>query len=129
MKPIAINPMGGNSNTSPLSPGLIAGPYLFISGQIGVDPASGALAEGGVEAQTEQILTNMAELLAVAGLAMSDVVKTTVFLTRVDDFAAMNGVYRTHFSEPFPTRSTVVVVALARPELVVEIEAIAQVQQ
>jgi 2-iminobutanoate/2-iminopropanoate deaminase len=129
MKRVAINPTAGHPNTSPLSPGLVAGPFLFISGQIGVDLASGALAEGGVEGQTEQVLKNMAEVLAAAGLTMGDVVKTTVFLTRVEDLAAMNVVYRGRFSEPFPTRSTVVVAALARPGLVVEIEAIAQLEK
>lgn len=129
MNRVAINPTAGNSNTSPLSPGLVAGPFLFISGQVGVDPATGALAEGGVEGQTEQVLKNMAEVLSAGGLAMGDVVKTTVFLTKVEDFAAMNAVYRRHFPEPFPTRSTVVVAGLARSGLVVEIEGIAQVQK
>ena len=125
MKRVAINPTAAQSSTSPLSPGLVAGSFLFISGQIGIDLASGAVAEGGVEAQTEQVLKNMAEVLAAGGLAMDDVVKTTVFLTRAEDFAAMNTVYRRHFSEPFPTRSTVVVAALARRGLVVEIEGVA----
>jgi 2-iminobutanoate/2-iminopropanoate deaminase len=120
-----IKPAAAMSNTSPLSPGLVAGPFLFISGQIGVVPASGNVAEGGVEAQTEQVLKNLADVLAAGELGMDDVVKTTVFLTRAEDFTAMNTIYRRHFEEPFPTRSTVVVSALARPGLVVEVEAIA----
>jgi len=122
MKRVAINPSGAGSNTSPLSPGVAAGPFLFISGQIGV-------AGGGVETQTEQVLENLAAVLAAGELGMDHVVKTTVFLTRAEDFAAMNTVYRRHFSEPFPTRSTVVVAALARPGLVVEIDAIALQQK
>ncbi len=122
MKRVAITPAAAASNTSPLSPGLAEGPFMFVSGQIG---AAGA----GIEAQTEQVLENLAAVLAAGGLGMDDVVKTTVFLTRAEDFAAMNTVYRRHFSEPFPTRSTVVVAALARPGLVVEIEAIALQQK
>jgi 2-iminobutanoate/2-iminopropanoate deaminase len=122
MKRVAINPASAAMNTSPLSPGLAAGPFLFVSGQIGV-------AGVGVEVQTEQVLENLAAVLAAGGLGMDDVVKTTVFLTKAEDFAAMNTVYRRHFSEPFPTRSTVVVAALARPGLVVEIEAIALQQK
>jgi 2-iminobutanoate/2-iminopropanoate deaminase len=118
MKRVAVNPAGAGGSTSPLSPGVAAGPFLFVSGQIGV-------AGGGVEAQTEQVLENLAAVLEAGGLGMDDVVKTTVFLTSAEDFASMNTVYRRHFSEPFPTRSTVVVAALARPGLVVEIEAIA----
>jgi 2-iminobutanoate/2-iminopropanoate deaminase len=123
-----INPPSATSNTSPLSPAVAAGPFLFTSGQIGVDPASGKVAEG-LEAQTEQVLKNLADVLTAGGLGMDDVVKTTVFLTTAEDFAAMNTIYRSHFSEPFPTRSTVVVAALARPGLVVEIEAIALLQK
>ena len=122
MKRVAINPAGAGGNTSPLSPGVAAGPFLFVSGQIGV-------AGGNVETQTEQVLENLAAVLKAGGLGMDDVIKTTVFLTSAEDFAPMNTVYRRHFSEPFPTRSTVVVAALARPGLVVEIEAIALQQK
>lgn len=114
-----------SNNAIPLSPGMVAGPFVFTSGQIGVDPATGRVAEGGIEAQTKQVLKNVADVLNAAGLGMEHVVKTTVFLTRAEDFASMNSIYRDHFSEPFPTRSTIVVAALVRPELVVEIEAVA----
>ena len=125
-----VNPSSSSSGSSiPLSPGLTAGPFVFTSGQIGVDPATGRLAEGGIEGQTTQVLKNIAAVLNAAGLGMDDVVKTTVFLTRAEDFGAMNSIYRAHFSEPFPTRSTIVVAALVRPELVVEIEAIALAKQ
>lgn len=123
-KSVLRNPAAPPS-TLPFSPGLIAGPFVFISGQVGVDPATGRLAGPDVQAQTRQTLENVRTLLAQAGLTLADVVKTTVFLTRIEDFAAMNAVYREFFSEPLPTRSTVGVAALARPELVVEIEAIA----
>jgi 2-iminobutanoate/2-iminopropanoate deaminase len=109
----------------PLSASREAGPFVFVSGQVGVDPASGAVSGPDVTTQTEQVLRNLARVLEGAGLDFSDVVKTTVFLTEAGDFARMNAVYSAHFSVPFPTRSTVAVSALARPELVVEVEAIA----
>jgi 2-iminobutanoate/2-iminopropanoate deaminase len=123
-KKVLANP-AAQASAVPLSPGLIAGPFVFISGQVGTDPATGRLAGEDVEAQTRQVLANIQTLLAQEGLDLTDVVKTTVFLTRIGDFQAMNGVYQSFFRTPLPTRSTIGVAALARPELVVEIEAIA----
>jgi 2-iminobutanoate/2-iminopropanoate deaminase len=110
--------------SAPLSPALAAGPFVFVSGQVGIDPASGKVAGPDVRSQTRQTLRNMEALLQAAGLTMGDVVKTTVFLTRVSDFSAMNEVYREFFAEPYPTRATVGI-ALSNPELLVEIEGIA----
>jgi 2-iminobutanoate/2-iminopropanoate deaminase len=109
----------------PYAQAVAAGPYVFMSGQIGLDPVSGQLVEGGVEAQTRQVLANIAAVLAAAGLAFADVVKTTIFLTNMADFAAINTVYGESFEGgPVPARSTVAAAALPRGALV-EIEVIA----
>ena len=97
---------------------------VFVSGQLPIDPATGAFPEGGVAEQTRQSLLNAQAILRAAGLELTDVVKTTVFLADMDDFAAMNAVYATFFSEPFPARSAVAVKTLPKGALV-EIECIA----
>ncbi len=108
----------------PYSPAIKAGDYVFVSGQVGhVDSQGNKL--GGVEAQTRQVLNNVKRVLEAAGSSMDDVVKTTVFLVKAEDFSKMNEVYKTFFTKDLPARSTVIVAALARPEMVVEIEAIA----
>jgi len=98
--------------------------WFFLSGQIPLDPATGELVEGGIEAQTERVLRNVAAILNANGMEFANVVKTTVFMTDLADFAAMNAVYSRGFSEPFPARSTVQVAALPRGAQV-EIEVIA----
>ena len=97
---------------------------VFLSGQLPIDPATGAFPEGGIQVQTRQSLRNVQAILAAAGLSLAHVVKTTVFLSDMDDFAAMNEVYATFFAEPFPARSAVAVKALPKGALV-EIECIA----
>jgi 2-iminobutanoate/2-iminopropanoate deaminase len=97
---------------------------VFTSGQLPVDPSTGEFAEGGIEAQTRQSLTNVQAVLEAAGLTMSNVVKTTVFLSDMNDFAVMNGVYAEFFSEPYPARSAVAVKTLPKGAMV-EIEAVA----
>lgn len=108
----------------PYSPGMKAGDYIFVSGQVGHVDGEGNKVEG-IEAQTRQVLEKMRSVLTAAGASLSDVVKTTVFLVRADDFAKMNEVYQTFFAKDYPSRSTVIVAALARPEIIVEIEGIA----
>ena len=108
----------------PYSPGMKAGDYIFVSGQVGHVDGEGNKVEG-IEAQTRQVLEKMKSVLAAAGASLSDVVKTTVFLVGADDFAKMNEVYKTFFDKDYPSRSTVIVAALARPEIIVEIECIA----
>jgi 2-iminobutanoate/2-iminopropanoate deaminase len=115
----------GVPSTRPYSPALVAGPFVFVSGQVAIDRTTGKVVGSGVDAQTTQVLDNLEALLREAGLGLDDVVKTTVFLTDIKDFAAMNEVYRSRFAQPLPTRSTVEVSALANLELKVEIEAIA----
>ena len=99
---------------------------MFLSGQLPIDPATGAFAGDTIEAQTKQSLENVKAILASAGCTMDDVVKTTVFLKDIGDFAAMNGVYATFFSEGnYPARSAVQVAALPKDALV-EIEVVAK---
>ena len=97
---------------------------VFVSGQLPIDPATGAFPEGGVKEQTRQCLTNASAILEAAGLSLAQVVKTTVFLADMGDFAAMNEVYAQFFQAPFPARSAVAVKTLPKGALV-EIECIA----
>jgi len=108
----------------PYSQAIEAGGMVFCSGQVGVDPATKQLADG-IEGQTEQALRNLSAVLEAAGLAMSDVVKTTLWLTHAGDFAAVNAVYARHFPEPAPARSTPIVAALPLRGARISIEAIA----
>ena len=109
----------------PYSQGIRAGSTVYLSGQLGLDPATGNLVEGGVEAQTERALRNVGAVLDAAGAGMGDIVKTTLFLANIDDFAAVNAVYATFMPDPPPARSTFAVGALPKGGLV-EIEAIAR---
>lgn len=108
----------------PYSPAIGIGRYVFVSGTLGADPASGELMSGGIEAQTRQSLTNLSRLLASAGTSMEWVVKTTVFMQDLGDFSAMNRIYGGFFPENPPARSTIQVAALPLGAAV-EIEAIA----
>ena len=97
---------------------------MFTSGQVGLDPASGKLVDGDVAAQTEQVFKNLSAVLRAAGLALADIVKTTVFLADMQDFKAMNEVYARHFSDQPPARSTVAAAGLPLGARV-EIDAVA----
>ncbi len=108
----------------PYSQAIVAGELVFCSGQIGFDPATGEMVAGGVREQAEQALRNLAAVLEAAGSDASHVVKTTVFLADMNDFAAMNEVYARHFKPDPPARSTVQAARLPRGALI-EIEAIA----
>jgi 2-iminobutanoate/2-iminopropanoate deaminase len=110
----------------PYSQAIRADGYLFCSGQLGLDPATGEFVAGDVEAQAEQALRNLVAVLEVAGLTFADVVKTTIFLADMADFATVNGVYGRFVTDPPPARSTVAVAALPRGGRV-EIEAIARI--
>ena len=98
--------------------------WVFCSGQIGLDPKSGALVAGGIEAETRRALENLREVLVQAGLGFHDIVKTSIFLADLGDFDVVNRIYGEHFSAPYPARSTVQAAALPR-QARVEIEAIA----
>lgn len=108
----------------PYSQAIWAGDFVFTAGQLGLDPATGKLVEGGIEAQTRQALTNLSAVLAAAGASLAQVVKTTVFLQDIGDFKAMNGVYAQFFAADPPARSAVQAAALPLGGLV-EIEAVA----
>jgi 2-iminobutanoate/2-iminopropanoate deaminase len=107
---------------------IAAGELVYTSGQIGFDPKTGEMVRGGIEEQTEQTLRNLAAVLETAGSDMSHVLKTTVFLADMNDFAAMNEVYRRHFKDSPPARSTVQVARLPR-DARIEIEAVALVKR
>ncbi len=110
----------------PYSQGIQTGSFLFTAGQLGMDPATGKLVEGGVEAQTRQALTNLSAVLEAGGTSLAHVIKTTVFLQDIQDFQAMNGVYAQFFTADPPARSAVEVAALPLGGLV-EIEAVAAI--
>ena len=110
----------------PYSQAIRADGYLFCSGQLGLDPATGDFVAGDVEAQAEQALRNLAAVLDVAGISFAEVVKTTIFLADMADFATVNGVYARFVTDPPPARSTVAVAALPKGGRV-EIEAIARI--
>ncbi len=109
----------------PYSQAIQIGDLLFVSGQVPIDPSTGAIVEGDIKAQAQQSLNNLKAILNAAGTNMGAVVKTTVFLADMNAFAAMNEVYAQFFQEPFPARSAVQVARLPK-DAKVEIEAIAQ---
>ncbi|MEY4388701.1 MAG: hypothetical protein RLZZ432_420 [Chloroflexota bacterium] len=120
----AVSGNGIPAAIGPYSPAVVLGTTVYCSGQLGLDPATGNLVEG-VAAQAEQAMVNLGTLLEAAGLGYADVVKTTIFVADLADFATVNGIYARFFAEPYPARSTVQVAALPKGGLV-EIEAIAQ---
>ena len=122
---IAISTTNAPAAIGPYSQAIKVGELVFVSGQLPIDPATGAFAEGGIKELTRQSLTNMKAILEEAGTSMANVVKTTVFLADMNDFAAMNEVYAEFFAAPFPARSAVAVKTLPKGALV-EIECIAQ---
>jgi 2-iminobutanoate/2-iminopropanoate deaminase len=119
----AIQTNGAPAALGPYSQGIRSGEFVFCSGQLGLDPTSGELVDG-VEAQAERSLRNLQSVLDASGLTFDDLVKTTIFLADVNDFAAVNAVYARFMPEPPPARSTIGVAALPKGGLV-EIEAIA----
>ncbi|MFC2384188.1 MAG: RidA family protein [Hoylesella saccharolytica] len=112
----------------PYSQAIEAGGLVFVSGQLPVNPTTGEFAEGDIKDQTRQSLTNAQQVLQAAGTDLSRVVKTTVFLSDMDNFGAMNEVYAEFFSQPFPARSAFAVRTLPKGALV-EIECIAEAQR
>lgn len=114
------------SAIGPYSQAIQVGNLLYTSGQIPIDPATGQIVEGGIEAQTRQSLLNVQAILREAGVTMSSVVKTTVFMADMNEFPAMNAVYAEFFTQPFPARSAVAVKTLPKGALI-EIEVVAEV--
>ena len=112
----------------PYSQAIQIGNLVYTSGQIPIDSATGAFVEGGIKEQTRQSLTNVKAILEEAGISMGNVVKTTVFLADMNDFADMNAVYAEFFTEPYPARSAVAVKTLPKGALV-EIEVVAEIEK
>lgn len=110
----------------PYSQAIVAGNLVFASGQIAINPETNEVVDGGIEAQAHQVLKNITNLLAAAGTSMSKVVKTTVFMADMADFAIVNSIYAEYFTEPYPARSAVAVKSLPKGVLI-EIEVIAEV--
>lgn len=124
MAKIAVASPKAPKAIGPYSAALRAGQLLFVSGQVPIDPDSGAMVDGDIGHQTRQVLQNVSALLSAGGLSPAHVVRTTVFLADMNDFAAMNEVYRTFFAEPYPARSTVQAARLPR-DARIEIDVIA----
>lgn len=122
MKPIVTS--AAPAAIGPYSQAIEVNGFVYASGQLPIDPATGAFQEGGVQEQTRQSLLNVKAILEEAGLTLANVVKTTVYLADMGDFAAMNEIYSQFFSQPFPARSAVAVKALPKGALV-EVEVIA----
>lgn len=122
MKPIVTS--AAPAAIGPYSQAIEVNGFVYASGQLPIDPATGAFPEGGVQEQTRQSLLNVKAILEEAGLTLANVVKTTVYLADMVDFAAMNEIYSQFFSQPFPARSAVAVKALPKGALV-EVEVIA----
>lgn len=121
----AISTKKAPAAIGPYSQAIRVGNIVYTSGQIPLDPATGAFVEGGIKEQTRQALTNLKAILEEAGTSMDNVVKTTVFMANMDDFADMNAVYAEFFTEPYPARSAVAVKTLPKGALI-EIEVIAE---
>lgn len=119
-----VTAAGAAKAIGPYSPALKVGNLLFLSGSIPLDPVSGQLVDGGIKDQTTRVMENIKALLAAAGADFSQVVRTTVFMVDLGEFAAMNEIYASYFSAPYPARSTVQVVKLPR-DVRVEIDLIA----
>ena len=122
----AISTKKAPAAIGPYSQAIRVGNLFYTSGQIPIDPATGAFVEGGIKEQTRQSLTNVKAILEEAGTSLANVVKTTVFMADMADFADMNSVYAEFFTEPYPARSAVAVKTLPKGALV-EIEVIAEI--
>lgn len=120
----ALHTTNAPAAIGPYSQAIEINGFVFASGQIPIDPSTGKFVEGGIKEQTRQALTNASHILEEAGTDLSHVVKTTVYLADMNDFAAMNEVYATFFKEPYPARSAVAVKDLPKGALV-EVECIA----
>ena len=122
----AISTPGAPAAIGPYSQAIKVGSLLFLSGQIPLDPATGQLVAGGIEAQTRQVFANIGEILTAAGLSFDHVVSATVYVADMNDFAKVNEIYATYFNAPAPARATVQVARLPKDALV-EIQVIATI--
>jgi 2-iminobutanoate/2-iminopropanoate deaminase len=125
MKHQAVQTANAPRAIGPYSQAIRSGELLFLSGQIPLDPSTGELVSGGIDVQTRRVLDNLGAILESAGGSFADVVKTTIYLVDLAEFAAMNGVYESYFTQPAPARATVQVAALPKGARI-EIEAVAR---
>jgi 2-iminobutanoate/2-iminopropanoate deaminase len=123
----AVSTTGAPAAVGPYSQGIVTDGLLFTAGQASLDPLSGQIVEGGIEPETERVMANLTAVLDAAGATWADVVKTTIFLVDIGDFAAVNAIYARFLADPPPARSTVAVAALPKGARV-EIEAIARLR-
>jgi len=121
----AVSTGGAPAAIGPYSQAISIDGFVFCSGQVGIDPSTGELVPGGIEAEAERAMRNLAAVLDAAGASTGDLIKTTIFLADIADFAAVNAIYARHVPDPPPARSTVGVAALPRGARV-EIEAVAR---
>jgi 2-iminobutanoate/2-iminopropanoate deaminase len=121
-----IRTPGAPAAIGPYAQAVVSGGFLWSAGQIGLDPRSGELVDADVEAQARRVFANLREVLGAAGAGFGDVVKTTVYLADMADFAAVNAIYAEHFEEPYPARSTVEAARLPK-DARVEIDVVARV--
>ncbi|NYE57811.1 RidA family protein [Carboxydothermus ferrireducens] len=119
-----INTSKAPQAIGPYSQAIKVNGFLFVSGQIGINPQTGELVPGGVEAQIKQAMENIRQILSAAGMEFSHVVKTTIFITNMDDFTAVNKIYSEYFGKVFPARSCIAVASLPKGALV-EVEVVA----
>src|SRR5262252_1644670 len=112
MSKIAITSPDLSPPVGPFSQAIAVGGLIYLSGQVGQDPDTGKVVEGGIVAETERVLRNLASVLEAAGKTFDHVARAGVYLTNMSDFAAMNGIYAKYFSQPFPARTTIAVAAL-----------------
>jgi 2-iminobutanoate/2-iminopropanoate deaminase len=112
MSKIAITSPELTPPVGPFSQAIEVGGFIYFSGQVGQDPATGKLVAGGIAAETERVFQNLSAVLKAAGKSFDDVARAGVYLTSISDFGAMNGIYAKYFSQPFPARTTIGVAAL-----------------
>ena len=112
MTKIAITSPELSPPVGPFSQAVAAGGFIYFSGQVGQDPATGKLVAGGMAAEADRIFKNLSALLETAGKSFDDVVRTGVYLTSMSDYAALNGLYARHFTQPYPARTVIAVAAL-----------------
>ncbi len=127
MKPLPVSTSSAPKAIGPYSQAVRSGDLVFLSGQIPLDPATGELVTGTIEEETQRVMENLGAVLTAAGASFASVVKATIYLTDLNDFAAVNGVYGERFADAPPARATVGVAALPRGARV-EIDAIARVE-
>src|SRR5689334_13597722 len=112
MSKIAITASDLTPPVGPFSQAIEVGGFIYFSGQVGQDPATGKLVAGGIAAEAVRVFQNLAAVLKAAGKGFDDVVRAGVYLTSIGDYAALNGIYAKHFSQPFPARTAIAVAAL-----------------